>query len=138
MPIEPSWMFIRLQAWSVSMRYCGRDCVKRYDAFLDCDRGDRCKRLANRADGVPVHGTLCCLVARAATTALRLAPRGDFEPRCAGKSSGDATRSTYDYVRQNSITGSTYNLPLAQIQIGAYLGLTVAHVNHVLPSLRVD
>jgi CRP-like cAMP-binding protein len=38
--------------------------------------------------------------------------------------------------RQRLITGSTYNLPLTQIQIGAYLGLTVAHVNRVLRSLR--
>jgi len=34
------------------------------------------------------------------------------------------------------VTGSTYNLPLKQTQIGAYLGLTVAHVNRVLRSLR--
>jgi len=38
--------------------------------------------------------------------------------------------------RERLITGSTYNLPLTQIQIGAYLGLTVAHVNRVLRSLR--
>ena len=38
--------------------------------------------------------------------------------------------------RRRLITGSTYNLPLTQIQIGAYLGLTVAHVNRVLRSLR--
>jgi CRP/FNR family transcriptional regulator len=38
--------------------------------------------------------------------------------------------------RQRSITGSTYNLPLTQIQIGAYLGLTVAHVNRVLRCFR--
>jgi len=38
--------------------------------------------------------------------------------------------------RQRLTTGSTYNLPLTQIQIGAYLGLTVAHVNRVLRSLR--
>jgi len=38
--------------------------------------------------------------------------------------------------RQRLITGSSYNLPLTQIQIGAYLGLTVAHVNRVLRSLR--
>jgi CRP/FNR family transcriptional regulator len=35
-----------------------------------------------------------------------------------------------------SITGSTYNLPLTQTQIGAYLGLTVAHVNRVLRFFR--
>jgi len=43
------------------------------------------------------------------------------------------------YVRlhqQRLITGSTYHLPLTQIQIGAYLGLTVAHVNRVLRTLR--
>jgi len=40
--------------------------------------------------------------------------------------------------RQKLITGSTYNLPLTQIQIGAYLGLTVAHINRVLRSLRDD
>jgi DNA-binding transcriptional regulator LsrR (DeoR family) len=33
---------------------------------------------------------------------------------------------------------STYNLPLTQIQIGVYLGLTVVHVNRVLRSLRDD
>ena len=38
--------------------------------------------------------------------------------------------------RERLITGSTYNLPLTQIQIGAYLGLTVAHVNRVLRFLR--
>jgi CRP/FNR family transcriptional regulator, anaerobic regulatory protein len=37
---------------------------------------------------------------------------------------------------QGLITGSTYSLPLTQIQIGAHLGLTVAHVNRVLRSLR--
>jgi CRP-like cAMP-binding protein len=40
--------------------------------------------------------------------------------------------------RQKLITGSTFNLPLTQSQIGAYLGLTVAHVNRVLRSLRDD
>jgi CRP-like cAMP-binding protein len=38
--------------------------------------------------------------------------------------------------RQRLITGSSYCLPLTQIQIGAYLGLTVAHVNRVLRFLR--
>jgi CRP/FNR family transcriptional regulator len=38
--------------------------------------------------------------------------------------------------RQRLITGSNYNLPLTQIQIGRYLGLTVAHVNRMLRSLR--
>jgi CRP/FNR family transcriptional regulator, anaerobic regulatory protein len=38
--------------------------------------------------------------------------------------------------RQRLITGSTFNLPLTQVQIGAYLGLTVAHVNRVLRSFR--
>jgi CRP/FNR family transcriptional regulator len=38
--------------------------------------------------------------------------------------------------RQRLITGSIYNLPLTQIQIGSYLGLTVAHVNRMLRSLR--
>jgi CRP/FNR family transcriptional regulator len=40
--------------------------------------------------------------------------------------------------RQRLLTGSTYNLPLTQIQIGAYLGLTVAHINRVLRSLRSE
>jgi CRP/FNR family transcriptional regulator, anaerobic regulatory protein len=40
--------------------------------------------------------------------------------------------------RQKLITGSTYNLPLTQVQIGTYLGLTVAHINRVLRSLRDD
>jgi CRP-like cAMP-binding protein len=38
--------------------------------------------------------------------------------------------------RRRLITGSTYNLPLTQVQIGQYLGLTVVHVNRVLHSLR--
>jgi CRP-like cAMP-binding protein len=38
--------------------------------------------------------------------------------------------------RRRLITGSTYNLPLTQLQIGSYLGLTVVHVNRVLRSLR--
>jgi CRP-like cAMP-binding protein len=38
--------------------------------------------------------------------------------------------------RQQPITGSTYCLPLTQVHIAAYLGLTVAHVNRVLRSLR--
>jgi CRP-like cAMP-binding protein len=29
-----------------------------------------------------------------------------------------------------------YNLPLTQVQIGNYLGLTVVHINRVLGSLR--
>ena len=40
--------------------------------------------------------------------------------------------------RKELITGSTYNLPLAEIQIGAYISLTVAHVNRVLRSLCDD
>jgi CRP-like cAMP-binding protein len=40
--------------------------------------------------------------------------------------------------RQRLVTGLTYNLPLTQIQIGLYLGLTVAHVNRVLRSLRSE
>jgi CRP/FNR family transcriptional regulator len=40
--------------------------------------------------------------------------------------------------RKKLITGSTYNLPLTQIQIGSYLGLTVVHVNRMLRSLRAD
>jgi len=38
--------------------------------------------------------------------------------------------------RRKLITGSSYNLPLTQLQIGSYLGLTVVHVNRVLRSLR--
>jgi CRP/FNR family transcriptional regulator len=38
--------------------------------------------------------------------------------------------------RKRLITGSIYNLPLTQTQIGSYLGLTVVHVNRVLRSLR--
>jgi CRP/FNR family transcriptional regulator, anaerobic regulatory protein len=38
--------------------------------------------------------------------------------------------------RRKLITGSTYNLPLTQAQIGNYLGLTVVHINRVLRSLR--
>jgi CRP/FNR family transcriptional regulator, anaerobic regulatory protein len=34
------------------------------------------------------------------------------------------------------ITGTTYNLPLNQVQIGQYLGLTMVHINRVLRSLR--
>jgi CRP/FNR family transcriptional regulator, anaerobic regulatory protein len=40
--------------------------------------------------------------------------------------------------RRRLITGSTYNLPLTQVQIGSYLGLTVVHVNRVLRSLREE
>src|SRR5215471_15277896 len=38
--------------------------------------------------------------------------------------------------RRKLIIGSSYNLPLTQLQIGSYLGLTVVHVNRVLRSLR--
>ncbi len=38
--------------------------------------------------------------------------------------------------RQRLITVPSYNLPLTQIQIGSYLGLTVVHVNRMLRSLR--
>jgi CRP-like cAMP-binding protein len=38
--------------------------------------------------------------------------------------------------RRRLITGLTFNLPLTQVQIGCYLGLTVVHVNRVLRSLR--
>jgi CRP-like cAMP-binding protein len=38
--------------------------------------------------------------------------------------------------RRRLITGPTYNLPLTQVQIGSYLGLTVVHINRVLRSLR--
>ena len=37
--------------------------------------------------------------------------------------------------RQKLISSPMYNLPLAQSQIGAYLGLTVVHVNRVLGNL---
>jgi CRP/FNR family transcriptional regulator len=40
--------------------------------------------------------------------------------------------------RRKLITGSTYNLPLTQVQIGQYLGLTVVHVNRVLQLLRAE
>src|SRR5512133_1153688 len=40
--------------------------------------------------------------------------------------------------RRKLITGRMYNLPLTQIQIGNYLGLTVVHINRVLRSLRDD
>ena len=40
--------------------------------------------------------------------------------------------------RRRLITGVTYSLPLSQIQIGQYLGLTVVHVNRVLRSLRAE
>jgi CRP-like cAMP-binding protein len=38
--------------------------------------------------------------------------------------------------RRKLISGSTYNLPLTQVQIGNYLGLTVVHINRVLRALR--
>jgi CRP/FNR family transcriptional regulator, anaerobic regulatory protein len=40
--------------------------------------------------------------------------------------------------RRNLITALEYNLPLTQIQIGNYLGLTAVHVNRVLRSLCDD
>jgi len=38
--------------------------------------------------------------------------------------------------RRRLITGSMYNLPLTQLQIGNYLGLTVVHINRTVRSLR--
>lgn len=38
--------------------------------------------------------------------------------------------------RLGLISGSIYNLPLTQIQIGQYLGLTVMHISRVLRALR--
>jgi hypothetical protein len=40
--------------------------------------------------------------------------------------------------RRKLISGSTYNLPMTQAQIGDYLGVTVVHVNRVLRSLSND
>lgn len=40
--------------------------------------------------------------------------------------------------RKRLTTGPVYYLPLTQIQIGDYLGLTVVHVNRVLRSLRAE
>ena len=40
--------------------------------------------------------------------------------------------------RRKLISGSIYNLPLTQVQIGNYLGLTVVHINRVLRSLRAE
>ena len=40
--------------------------------------------------------------------------------------------------RRRLVTGSRYKLPLTQIQIADYLGLTVVHLNRVLRSLRDD
>jgi CRP/FNR family transcriptional regulator, anaerobic regulatory protein len=43
----------------------------------------------------------------------------------------------YTRLRQRKfVSGSVYNLPLTQMQIGNYLGLTVVHINRVLRSLR--
>jgi CRP/FNR family transcriptional regulator len=38
--------------------------------------------------------------------------------------------------RRRLITGATYNLPMSQVQMGHYLGLTVVHINRVLRSMR--
>jgi CRP/FNR family transcriptional regulator, anaerobic regulatory protein len=38
--------------------------------------------------------------------------------------------------RRRLITGLTYNLPLTQVQMGRYVGLTTVHVNRVLGTLR--
>jgi CRP-like cAMP-binding protein len=40
--------------------------------------------------------------------------------------------------RRRLLTGLVYDLPLTQIQIGNYLGLTVVHVNRVLRALREE
>ena len=40
--------------------------------------------------------------------------------------------------RRKLISAPTYNLPLTQVQIGNYLGLTVVHINRVLRSLRAE
>lgn len=40
--------------------------------------------------------------------------------------------------RRKLISGSIYDLPLTQLQIGDYLGLTVVHINRVLRSLREE
>jgi CRP-like cAMP-binding protein len=40
--------------------------------------------------------------------------------------------------RRKLISTPTYNLPLTQVQIGNYLGLTVVHINRVLRSLRAE
>jgi CRP/FNR family transcriptional regulator len=45
------------------------------------------------------------------------------------------------YKRQRQrklISAPIYNLPLTQVQIGNYLGLTVVHINRVLRSLRAE
>lgn len=38
--------------------------------------------------------------------------------------------------RRRLITGSTYRLPVSQVQIACYLGLTVVHVSRVFRSMR--
>jgi DNA-binding transcriptional regulator LsrR (DeoR family) len=38
--------------------------------------------------------------------------------------------------RRRLITGLTYHLPLTQVQMGSYLGLTMVHINRVLGMLR--
>jgi CRP-like cAMP-binding protein len=40
--------------------------------------------------------------------------------------------------RRKLISAPIYNLPLTQVQIGNYLGLTAAHINRVLRSLRSE
>ena len=40
--------------------------------------------------------------------------------------------------RRRLLTGLVYDLPLTQLQIGNYLGLTVVHVNRILRALRDD
>jgi CRP/FNR family transcriptional regulator, anaerobic regulatory protein len=40
--------------------------------------------------------------------------------------------------RRKLISGSIYNLPLSQLQIGSYLGITTVHINRVLRSLRSE
>ncbi len=45
----------------------------------------------------------------------------------------------YDRLRQRELIDSpTYNLPLTQEEIGAYVGLSIVHVNRTLRRLREE
>ena len=81
-----------------------------YIAWLSGQRQQRAERLLGAISSLDARGRLAAMVL-------------DFFERL---------------TRRGLVTSTTYNLPLNQAQIGAYLGLTVAHVNRVIRSLREE
>ena len=107
------------------------------NAYCSNHRDHPCRGYACRADGRSVYRYIAFLLGlrQRRSDGLLAAISGlDARGRVA-----TMLLDFYTRLRRRKLTsGSTYNLPLSQVQIGDYLGLTVVHINRVLRSLRSE